>query len=94
MAQSIKEEFEQEVQELVKEIFEVFERRYPKGTKEYKLHMLSALASIAANILANLNDPKMEKMLFEQIQSHTRWIKESRKNGEGQPTQTEIPNIN
>ena len=88
-----KEEFEKEVQQLIQEISAIFERRYPKELKEHGLHMLGALASLAANILANLNNPKMEKMFIEQVQTHTQSIKDSRKTAEGPGQTGKTPNI-
>ena len=53
--------------------------------------MLSALSSLAANILSNLNDPKMDKMFIEQVQSHTQSIRDNKRNAKGPELTGKIP---
>jgi hypothetical protein len=86
-----KEEFENEVHQLIQEITAIFVLRYPKELKEHGFHMLSALSSLAANILSNLNDPKMDKMFIEQVQSHTQSIRDNKRNAKGPELTGKIP---
>ena len=94
MARQSNEEFQQEVRELVIEISKLFSQRYPKGTKEYAFHMLSALATIIANILADLNEANLEDAIIKQIQYTTKSIRQRKEDGEGPDVTMKKPDIN
>jgi hypothetical protein len=94
MARQSNEEFQQEANHLVIEITKVLSQRYPKGTEEYAFHILSASATIIANILADLDDPKVEDAIHEQIVKSTLDFKRRKETGEKPDYTGNNPNIN
>jgi hypothetical protein len=95
MPRQSREEYRQEVNELLIEISKLFAYRYPKGTAEYAPNMLSALGAVIANILSDIDeDHSLEEVMIKQIRQNTKAIRQRKEDGEEPDFRGKMPDIN
>ena len=89
-----RDDFQKEARTLVVEITQLFATRYPTGAKDYEFQILSGLATVAANILSDINDQAITDSFTKQVQATTKDFVGRKASGEGPDAIVESPKIN